>query len=67
MFVMGYQVVPISKKLVQKYEKIRRSGKYNMFTDGFQVIAELGCTVDEYVYILKNYSELMKHYNIERN
>ena len=56
----------VTKELVQNYEEIRSSGKYNMFTDGFKVITELGCTVDEYVYILKNYSELMKLYNIER-
>lgn len=57
----------VSKELVQRYEEIRSSGEYNMFTDAAQVIEELGCSKDEYAYILKNYSELMKHYNIERN
>lgn len=56
----------IGKATMQKYEDIRSSGKYNMFTDGFKVICEIGCTVNEYVYILKNYSELMELYNIER-
>ena len=56
----------IGKATMEKYEEIRSSGKYNMFTDNLNVILELGCTVKEYAYILENYSELMELYSIER-
>jgi methionine salvage enolase-phosphatase E1 len=40
------------------YLKIQKSGKYNMITDARYVIAEIGCTFDEYVFMIENYKEL---------
>jgi hypothetical protein len=54
----------VTKELFSKYVEIQREGKYNMIMDGAEVIALLGCTVDEYKEILKNYDALSKKYGI---
>jgi len=54
----------VTKELFSKYVEIQREGKYNMIMDGVEVIALLGCTVDEYKEILKNYDALSKKYGI---
>jgi len=41
-----------------EYEKIRRSGKYNMITEAKFVAEEMGVKLDYYYSIIKNYSEL---------
>ncbi len=46
------------KEYFIKYEKIRRSGKYNMFTQAKFVAEEMGVKLDYYYSIIKNYSEL---------
>ena len=50
------------EKLFKKYEEIRKSGRYNMVMDAGAVAAEMGCQLQQYAYILKNYSELKERY-----
>ena len=45
-----------------KFEKARKSGKYNMVMDMNRVIAEYGIGFKNYIYILTDYSELTKKY-----
>ena len=45
-----------------KYEKARKSCKYNMVMDMNQVIAEYEIGYKNYIYIIKNYSMLASKY-----
>ncbi len=65
----------ITKEVMEQYEQIRSLGPCNMFDSAcVQRFAnemefyDLAClTTDEYVYILSNFSELMKKHNIIQN
>lgn len=46
-----------------KYEKIRKSGKYNMITDAKTVMNKIGCNLSTYMDIIDNYSELNVRFN----
>lgn len=52
----------ISKEVFLKYEEIRKSGKYNMFTDCMQVMKKMKVSKEVYVKILSNYTELYNKY-----
>jgi len=62
----------INKEEIEAFEKIRASGKYNMFTEANDVMCMMNLNPrhqpdhDRYWTILRNYSELMKKFNIER-
>ena len=45
-----------------KYEEVRKSGKYNMVMDMNKVLAKYGISFKNYIYILRNYSELSNKY-----
>lgn len=45
-----------------KYEKIRKSGKYNMIMDAKTVINKIGCSLSIYMDIIDNYTELKKRF-----
>lgn len=47
----------ISKEMFLKYEKMRKSGKYNMIMDGSKVMEELKIGARDYTDILRNYGE----------
>lgn len=65
----------ISKEIVEQYEKVRQSGKTNMFdyynvitianSFGFYALATI--TRDDYIYLLQNFGKLMSLYNIQQN
>lgn len=46
-----------------KYEKIRKSGKYNMIMDASIVMKKIGCNLNTYIDIIDNYSELNARFN----
>jgi len=64
----------ITKEIMNQYEIIRRTGACNMYDYGCVVgvadqfeMYELGSLErKEYVYILQNFSRLMKKYNIKQ-
>lgn len=65
---------PITREVMEQYEQLRRLGPCNMFDLGcvqlyaeqmeFYELAELDR--GDYLYILKNFSQLMAHYEIEQ-
>ena len=55
----------INKEEMQAYEDCRQQGNYNMF-DLTNVGFETGLPRDKLLFIMKNYSELMKKFEIER-
>ena len=57
-----------TKEMVEKYEQLRSSGRFNMYSrEALDWMEEnAGCTKQEYLEIIKNYSALMKKFNIER-
>lgn len=65
---------PITKTVMEQYEKVRASGKCDMLdfycvqrTADERKLYELACLdVREYVKILEGYSKLMTFYNIKR-
>lgn len=45
----------------EKFEKLRLSGKYNMFSP--QARISIGLNEDQYTFVMKNYSGLQLEYN----
>lgn len=41
-----------------KYEKVRRSGKYNMFTEAVEAMREAGLMQNEYLTVMNNYEKI---------
>lgn len=41
-----------------KYEKVRRSGKYNMFTEAVEAMKEAGLMQNEYLTVMNNYEKI---------
>lgn len=44
------------------YEKIRRSGEYNMVTDASTIASIIGVSKERYIWIINNYSKLKELY-----
>lgn len=56
----------ITKEMLENYEKIRMSGRYNMFTDGSEVMDLIGCDDSKtYLHLLKNYSYLCNKFGVK--
>ena len=57
-----------TKEMVEKYEELRSSGRFNMLSrEALEWMEEnAGCSKEEYIEIIKNYSELMAKYSIAR-
>lgn len=57
-----------TKEMVEKYEELRSSGRFNMLSrEALDWMEEnASCSKEEYIEIIKNYSELMAKYNIAR-
>lgn len=45
-----------------KYLRVQESGKYNMIMDANAAAQEAELSLDDYFYVIKNYSELRKRY-----
>ena len=52
--------IDITKEKFDKYVKIQKDGKYNMFDPRAREMTSLSRS--EWIYILKNYSELKEKY-----
>jgi len=52
--------VNITKKEFQAYEDIRKSGHWNMLTNGRDAADEAGLYLDRYFEVLKNYDACTK-------
>lgn len=52
----------ISKEIFLEYEKIRMSGRYNMFMQAYDVAKILKISINQYQKIIFNYSELCDKY-----
>ena len=50
------------KEKFLRYRKVQMSGKYNMITEAKKAMKEANLTYDEYLDIIKNYSEYSKKY-----
>lgn len=50
------------KELFDKYERVRRSGRFNMIMDAAEAAYYAGLSIDDYCWVLNNYSELKKKY-----
>ncbi len=56
----------ITKEQFLRYEKVRLSGKYNMITEMLYASKEARLTKEQYLEIIKNYSELKEKYILEK-
>lgn len=45
-----------------KYEKVRRSGKYNMITESSKAAKKAGLSLQDYMNVIRNYNTLYKKY-----
>ncbi len=52
----------ISKETFLAYEKIRTSGRHNMFMQAYDVAKILNISINQYQKIIFNYSELCDKY-----
>ena len=57
--------VQITKEDFLKYKEVQMSGKYNMFTDAWIVMDEIGLDKFQYFKILQEYSKLNKEWGKE--
>jgi len=55
----------VSKEQFQEYRQVQDSGMFNMFTPEAREMTDL--SKDEWIYILKHYSELKKEYEGDDN
>lgn len=46
-------------EIIKRYEKVRKTGKYNMILEAPYAAEEAGLTIQEYNYVIKNYKTLM--------
>lgn len=42
----------------RRYEKVREEGKFNMITEAWDAAEEAELTIDQYKYVIENYSDL---------
>ena len=55
------------KKIFERYEKVRSSGKYNMITEANDAMDEAGLTPSDYYYAMFNYELLKRKYGEKKN
>lgn len=53
------------KELFKRYVAVQYSGMYNMFVQGYEVMKLINCDIEDYFYILNNYSELKEKFKEE--
>ena len=53
------------KELFKRYVAVQYSGMYNMFMQGYEVMKLINCDVEDYFYIMDNYSKLKEKYSKE--
>jgi len=50
------------EELFKAYEKIRKSGQFNMIIEWASVAVMMHCSRNEYCYVINNYTELKQKY-----
>lgn len=55
------------KKIFERYEKVRSSGKYNMITEANQAMDEANLRPCDYYYAMFNYELLKRKYGEKKN
>lgn len=50
------------KEMFERYEKVRKTGKYNMITNAIQAMEEAELKQDEYLTVLQHYVEFAKEF-----
>ena len=55
------------KKIFERYEKVRSSGKYNMITEANDAMDEAGLKPSDYYYTMFNYELLKRKYGEKKN
>lgn len=50
------------KEMFERYEKVRKSGKYNMVMNAVEAMKAAGLKQDEYLTILRHYTEFAKEF-----
>ena len=55
------------KKIFERYEKVRASGKYNMITEANQAMDEANLRPCDYYYAMFNYELLKRKYGEKKN
>jgi len=56
----------ITKDMVERFEAIRAKGRFNMFMDAAKVAKKMKIGLTVYFDIVKNYSDLIAKFGIER-
>lgn len=52
----------INKVMFAEYERVRKSGHWNMIMNTREAAEEAGLSIDTYMGVLKNYAALMKKF-----
>ena len=55
------------KQIFERYEKVRSSGKYNMFIEAKDAMDEAGLKPCDYYYAMFNYQLLYRKYGEKKN
>ena len=55
------------KRIFERYEKVRSSGKYNMITEANQAMDEADLRPSDYYYAMFNYELLKRKYGEKKN
>ena len=55
------------KKIFERYEKVRSSGKYNMITEANQAMDKANLRPCDYYYAMFNYELLKRKYGEKKN
>ena len=55
------------KRIFERYEKVRSSGKYNMITEANQAMDEADLRPCDYYYAMFNYELLKRKYGEKKN
>lgn len=50
------------KEKFERYEKVRRGGRFNMITESSRAAKAAGLSEDDYWEVISNYSELKEKY-----
>ena len=48
--------------MFRAYEQVRRSGRYNMITEARQAADAAGLSMDDYKFVINNYTNLKEEY-----
>lgn len=53
------------QEMFENYERVRKSGVYNMIMQANEAATDAGLTMDQYMFVINNYSDLYRKYGKE--